>query len=160
MFSTLAPNESPILVPFSAKRTPATIQTPPVPGDSATSTPSHSALCVVRLVVSVVPSCACVRICGSPCLQTLVQNGPKMCCAVPCRDVLCCAMFCRAVLCCAVLCCAVFRRAVLCHAVMCCAVPCCAAPCCAVLCCAVYSLSFHCGGCKITPLKQGGFQAF
>ena len=95
MSRTQAPNESPMQVPFSAKRTPpATIQPPPVPGDIATSTPSHSALCVVRTVLSVVPSC------GSPSLQTLVQNVPRcdvMCCDVPCCAVLCCVVFRRAV---------------------------------------------------------------
>ena len=140
MLSTLAPNESPIQVPFSAKRTPpATIQPPPVPGDIATSTPSRSALCVVRTVVSVVPSCVCVHICGSLSLQTLVQNVPRcdvMCCDVPCCAVLCCVVFRRAVCalprfvehCCAVLCCAAPGCAVLC-----CAAPGCAVPCYAVL---------------------------
>ena len=101
MLSTQAPNESPMQVPFSAKRTPpATIQAPPVPGNIATSTPSRSALCVVRTVMSVVPLCVCVQICGSLSLQTLVQNVPR--CDVMCCDVQCCA----------VLCCVVFRRAV------------------------------------------------
>ena len=101
MLSTQAPNESPMQVPFSAKRTPpATIQPPPVPGNIATSTPSRSALCVVRTVMSVVPLCVCVQICGSLSLQTLVQNVPR--CDVMCCDVQCCA----------VLCCVVFRRAV------------------------------------------------
>ena len=101
MLRTQAPNESPMQVPFSAKRTPpATIQPPPVPGDIATSTPSRSALCVVRTVMSVVPSCVCVQICGSLSLQTLVQNVPRcdvMCCDVPCCAVLCCFVFRRAV---------------------------------------------------------------
>ncbi len=102
------------------KRTPpATIQLPIVPGDIATPTPSHSALCVVRTVLSVVPSC------GSPSLQTLVQNVPRcdvMCCDVPCCAVLCCVVFRRAV-------CALPR-----FVEHCCAVLCCAAPGCAVLC--------------------------
>ena len=126
------------------KRTPpATIQLPLVPGDIATPTPSHSALCVVRTVLSVVPSCVCVQICGSLSLQTLVQNVPRcdvMCCDVPCCVVLCCVVFRRAVCalprfvehCCAVLCCAAPRCAVLC-----CAAPGCAVPC-AVACCANY----------------------
>ena len=101
MLSTQAPNESPMQVPFSAKGTPpATTQPPPVPGNIATSTPSRSALCVVRTVMSVVPLCVCVQICGSLSLQTLVQNVPR--CDVMCCDVQCCA----------VLCCVVFRRAV------------------------------------------------
>ena len=62
--------------------------------------PSSSALCVVRTVMSVVPLCVCVQICGSLSLQTLVQNVPR--CDVMCCDVQCCA----------VLCCVVFRRAV------------------------------------------------
>ena len=134
------------------KRTPpATIQLPLVPGDIATPTPSHSALCVVRTVVSVVPSCVCVHICGSPCLQMLVQNVPRcdvMCCDVPCCALSCFAelfVLCRvsssiAVRCCAVprqavLCCAVPRQAVLCHAML----------CCGVLCCAVLSHTVPCG---------------
>ena len=101
MLSTQAPNESPMQVPCSAKRTPpTTTQPPPVPGNIATSTPSRSALCVVRTVMSVVPLCVCVQICGSLSLQTLVQNVPR--CDVMCCDVQCCA----------VLCCVVFRRAV------------------------------------------------
>ena len=86
-----------------------------------------------------VPSCVCVHICGSPCLQTLVQNVPRcdvMCCDVPCCAVLCCVVFRRAVCalprfvehCCAVLCCAAPGCAVLC-----CAAPGCAVPCYAVL---------------------------
>ncbi len=101
MSRTQAPNESPMQVPFIAKRTPpATIQPPPVPGDIATSTPSRSALCVVRTVMSVVPLCVRVQICGSLSLQTLVQNVPRcdvMCCDVPCCAVLCCFVFRRAV---------------------------------------------------------------
>ena len=70
MLRTQAPNESPMQVPFSAKRTPpATTQPPPVPGNIATSTPSRSALCVVRTVImSVVPLwgvCRFVALC--PC---------------------------------------------------------------------------------------------
>ena len=101
MLSTQAPNESPMQVPCSAKRTPpTTTQPPPVPGNIATSTPSRSALCVVRTVMSVVLLCVCVQICGSLSLQTLVQNVPR--CDVMCCDVQCCAM----------LCCVMFRRAV------------------------------------------------